>query len=265
MSKKRIEWTPEKRKLLDLKPYDKNPRIIDEFGLNQLGESFDEIGVAQPININTDNTILSGHARWKKLMSEDKTGEVLVLVPDRTLTPKQEEAVIVRMNKNIAGKWDFDILANQFEMEDLVNYGFTQEELDVNFLDFKSPEEQETENTYSDKISRPTYTPQQDTAPKLSELFFTEKYFSLIAEIKEKKLPPDIELFLTMAASRHIVFNYESIAEFYCHQNNVVQDLMEKSALVIIDFNKAIEQGFVKLTDEINEIMGSNTGDDEDE
>lgn len=124
MNQKRIEWKPETRKLKELKPYDKNPRIIDEYGLNQLGQSFDEIGVAQPININTDNTILSGHARWKKLMSEDENGDVLVLVPDRTLTPKQEEAVIVRMNKNIAGKWDWDILANQYEIEDLKKWGF---------------------------------------------------------------------------------------------------------------------------------------------
>jgi hypothetical protein len=149
-------------------------------------------------------------------------------------------------------------------MDDLFEWGFTEEEFSLGTLeDIKDPTE--NENIYSDKVSTPTYTPQKESAPKLSELFFTEKYFALIKEIKEKKLPPDTELFLTMAASRHIVFNYENIAEFYCHQNNAVQDLMEKSALVVIDFNKAIEQGFVKLTDEIQDIMESATGEEEDE
>jgi site-specific DNA-methyltransferase (adenine-specific) len=120
---KRIQWKPELKKLSNLRPYDKNPRIITESGLDQLGESFDEIGFAQPININTDGTILSGHARFLKLQNEGAQ-EVLCMTPDRTLTPKQEEAVIIRMNKNIAGTWDFDVLANEFEIDDLKNWGF---------------------------------------------------------------------------------------------------------------------------------------------
>ena len=124
---KRIEWKLQAWKISDLKPYDKNPRIITEKGLKQLGDSFDEIGFAQPVNINTDGTILSGHARILRL-KEEKLTHVDCYVPDRKLTPKQEEAVIVRMNKNVAGTWDFDVLANQFEMDDLLKWGF--EELD---------------------------------------------------------------------------------------------------------------------------------------
>jgi site-specific DNA-methyltransferase (adenine-specific) len=137
---KRIQWNPVTKKLSELKPYDKNPRIITELGLNQLGESFDEIGFCQALNINTDGTILSGHARYKKLESESAQ-EVLCMIPDRTLTPKQEEAVIIRMNKNVAGQWDFDILANQFEMTDLIDWGFSE----LDFPKILEPED------YSDK------------------------------------------------------------------------------------------------------------------
>lgn len=168
MSQKRIEWKPEKRKLKDLKPYDKNPRIIDEYGLNQLGESFDEIGVAQPININTDNTILSGHARWKKLMSEDESGDVLVLVPDRTLTPKQEEAVIVRMNKNIAGKWDWDILANQYEIEDLQKWGFTGADLSY----FDNLEQIGNEDKIDEWTGMPEFTQEDASAHRTIKVHF---------------------------------------------------------------------------------------------
>jgi hypothetical protein len=129
MSEKRIKWHVEKRALSSLVPYDKNPRVITEQGLDDLSNSFDEIGFAQPININLDNTILSGHARVQCLKSEDANQEVDVYVPDRELTAKQEEAVIVRMNKNVAGKWDFDILANEFDLEDLKEWGFKDFEL----------------------------------------------------------------------------------------------------------------------------------------
>lgn len=62
------------------------------------------------------------------------------------------------------------------------------------------------------------------------------------------------------AAHRHSVFNYRNIAEFYANANPEVQRLMERSALVIIDINDAIANGFVKLGKAIEEIM-----DDEEE
>ena len=56
----------------------------------------------QPININQEGTILSGHGRAMKLKQMGET-EVDVYVPDRMLTPKQEEEVLVRANANTAG------------------------------------------------------------------------------------------------------------------------------------------------------------------
>ena len=126
---KRIVWHIEKRKVKDLKPYEKNPRIITEIGLDHLKKSFDEIGFAQPININLDNTILSGHARVQQLLKENVL-EVDCYVPDRQLTPKQEEAVIIRMNKNVAGEWDFKMLREDFDFGDLEDYGFSETELE---------------------------------------------------------------------------------------------------------------------------------------
>ena len=126
---KRIQWKIEKRKVSDLKPYEKNPRIITDHGLDQLKASIDDIGYAQPVNVNTDNTILSGHARCQVLNKENPEQLIDVYVPDRTLTPKQEEAVIVRMNKNVAGTWDMEKLTLNFEMDDLLEWGFTIDDM----------------------------------------------------------------------------------------------------------------------------------------
>ena len=61
-----------------------------------------------------------------------------------------------------------------------------------------------------------------------------------------------------MAASRHLVFDYSKIADYYSHSNKEMQELMEDSALVIIDFKKAIEDGYVKLTKEIADLFNKN-------
>ena len=47
------------------------------------------------------------------------------------------------------------------------------------------------------------------------------------------------------------MLNFKRIAEYYAHSDEQTQALMENSALVIIDFNRAIELGYVKLAEEI--------------
>jgi hypothetical protein len=58
-------------------------------------------------------------------------------------------------------------------------------------------------------------------------------------------------MFLVDAARRHTIFNYEKIADYYANASPEMQSLMEKSALVIIDFEKAIEYGYIKMCDDI--------------
>ena len=70
-------------------------------------------------------------------------------------------------------------------------------------------------------------------------------------EIDNSNLTYDEKTFLIDSARRHNVFNYEKIADYYSHATPEMQNLMERSALVIIDFEKAIQLGYVKLCDEI--------------
>ena len=136
MAKKRITWKIEKRKLADLKPHPKNPRQFTEKGMKDLENSINSIGFMQPININQDGTILSGHARTLKLKEMGET-EVDVYVPDRLLTPKQEEEVLVRANANTAGQWDFEILANEFDIDEINEWGLEVPDMEVEELEAK--------------------------------------------------------------------------------------------------------------------------------
>jgi len=136
MVKKRITWQIEKRKLADLKPHSKNPRQFTDKGMKDLENSINSIGFMQPININQDGVILSGHATTLKLKEMGET-EVDVYVPDRLLTPKQEEEVLVRANANTAGKWDWDLLANNFELEEINEWGLEVPDMEVEELEAK--------------------------------------------------------------------------------------------------------------------------------
>ena len=106
------------------------------------------------------------------------------------------------------------------------------------------------EGKYTNKISAPIYTPRGIRTNSL-ELIDIRKSSRLIKEIRESNISDNDKKFLLRSACRHDVFNYELIADYYANSDKDVQHLMEKSALVIIDFEKAIESGFILLSDEI--------------
>lgn len=118
------------------------------------------------------------------------------------------------------------------------------------------------------KYSRVIKTPQYEITgqkPQLVELFNIEKYSKLIYNINNSNVSEEEKNFLRKAAARHIVFNYEQIAEYYAHASEEMQELMEESALVILDIDDAIANGYVKLSTRIKEIVKENKKKGEDE
>jgi hypothetical protein len=103
---------------------------------------------------------------------------------------------------------------------------------------------------YTSKIETPIYVP-KNNKPHILELCDKSKTHRLIKEIDSSNLSIEEKSFLIDAARRHNVFNYEKIADYYSNSSKEMQDLMEKSALVIIDFEKAIQLSYVKLCDDI--------------
>ena len=111
----------------------------------------------------------------------------------------------------------------------------------------------EEDEKYTNKIVAPIYEPKGERPP-LSELIDRAKTLELMAGIDAAECPEDVKEFMRLAAERHTVFNFRQVAEFYCHADATLQDLMERSGLVIIDFDKAIEYGFVHLTERLGAL-----------
>ena len=106
---------------------------------------------------------------------------------------------------------------------------------------------------YTQKIKTPIYKPTGKISP-LEELVDVSRYDKLSQEIGRADIDPKIKLFLRRAATRHYKFDYVKIAEFYSQALPEVQKLFEQSGLVIIDFDSAIENGFVMMNKKLMEI-----------
>jgi ParB-like chromosome segregation protein Spo0J len=139
---------------------------------------------------------------------------------------------------------ELDTGANDMDMT-----GYTEAEIERLMTQYHV----EPESEYTNKIIAPVYEPKGERPP-LSDLMDRSKTEQLIAGINAAAIPEDIKMFMRFAAERHTVFNFRQIAEYYCHADPVLQDLMERSGMVIIDFKKAIEYGFVHLTKRLGEL-----------
>lgn len=106
---------------------------------------------------------------------------------------------------------------------------------------------------YTQKIDIPHYHPTGEK-PKISELIDESKAHDLLADIILSKISGEERSFLIKATYRHLAFNYRKIAEYYANASKEMQALMEKSALVIIDYDDAIKNGYAKLSKRMEEL-----------
>ena len=106
-----------------------NPRQLTKEQYQNLKDSIQRFGLVDPIiiNINKDrkNIIIGGHQRVK-VARDMGIKEVPVIELDLNLDKEKE--LNVRLNKN-TGEWDYDILANFFELNDLMQWGFDDYDL----------------------------------------------------------------------------------------------------------------------------------------
>lgn len=229
-----------KLKLSELIPYARNPRK-NENAVDAVAESIKQCGYVAPIIVDENNEILAGHTRFKALKKLKYTECEALRVCGLSEEQKKKFRILDNKTGELA-TWDNDLLLAELE------------ELDFDGFDFGFGLETE-ENKYSTKTNIPQYEIQEDDVT-LAECVDDEKTQSLITEIENAKISEDEKDFLIKAAFRHNVFNYAKIANYYAKASEEMQNLMEKSALVIIDYDDAIANGYVKLTKKLKDILG---------
>ena len=126
-----------------LKPATYNPRQISKKQYNDLKDSLDKFSLVEPIVVNKDMTIIGGHQRykiWKENAEQSNVDDITIPCVVLDLNKEQERELNIRLNKS-GGEWDMDILANEFDIEELKDWGF--KDLEFGFNIDKIEEEQE--------------------------------------------------------------------------------------------------------------------------
>lgn len=95
----------------------------------------------------------------------------------------------------------------------------------------------------------------------IKELLDTDQYEELIAEIEQSDLSSEEKQFLKKAATRFIRFNYTNIADYYSNASYNMKDWIEKLHLVVVDYDNAIEKGYIEYFEGLEKIVGDIVGE----
>ena len=125
-------------KISEVKVNPNNPRLIKDDKFKKLVQSvkdFPEMLNIRPIVVNKDMIILGGNMRFKAC-KEAGLKEVPIIITD--LTEEQQKEFLIKDNVS-GGEWDWDILANEWNADDLKDWGldipvyFDSDELGTDF------------------------------------------------------------------------------------------------------------------------------------
>jgi ParB-like chromosome segregation protein Spo0J len=164
----------QKSKVSEIKLNPNNPRLIKDDKFTKLVQSikdFPEMLDIRPIVVNSDMVILGGNMRFKAC-KEAGLKDVPIIVADN-LTEEQQREFLIKDNTS-GGEWDFEMLANEWDVEQLEEWG-----LDVGGFDLDS-----------DELGTDFSLPDGDKAP-FQQMTFTladeqaEQIKNAIADIKE--------------------------------------------------------------------------------
>jgi hypothetical protein len=246
----------QRRSIDSLIPYARNSRTHSEEQVLQIAASIKEWGWTIPVLIDESDGIIAGHGR---IQAARKLGitDVPVIVANGWSEAKKRAYVIADNKLALNSDWNNELLAAELSDLKLENYnvdllGFSNDELQAVMSDGNKETDLDEEEIYTKKVDTPCYEP-SDQKPSLRDLFDDTKTIELIDEIKSSALPQEEKDFLMLAAARHTRLNFQLIADYYSHASEECQQLMENNALVIIDFDRAIESGYIQMSEKISQ------------
>lgn len=138
----------EKVNIKQIKPNSSNPRVIKDYKFKKLVrsiQSFPEMLDLRPIVVNEDKVVLGGNMRLRACQ-EAGLEEVPIIIAKDLNEAKQKEFV-VKDNLNY-GEWDWDMLANEFDLMELDTYG-----LDLNPTLFNDKDEESIKGVTDEKFN----------------------------------------------------------------------------------------------------------------
>lgn len=244
-----------------LTPDPLNARRHGARNLDAIKNSLDRFGQRRPLVVTEDLVVVAGNGTLEAAKSLGWDRIAVTVYPG---TEEEARAYSIADNRTAElAEWDRTMLLSTIEdlSAELRPFtGFTLEEAEEETKP-EGDEKAEKVSKYTAAVNVPQYQPTGER-PATTSLLDRTRTRSLQNRIQATPgLPDDVREFLLYAAERHTVFDYRLIAEFYAQADAQTQQLMEDSALVIIDVEDAIRLGYVKMMDALTQMRLEDSGE----
>lgn len=235
----------------DLKQDGNNYRKHSDTNKARIKKSIDEAGLGRSVVVDADGVLIAGNGVQQvvdpetpvRVIETDGTELVVVKRTDlHTDDPRRKTLALADNATSDDVEWDTAAMeADGWNEEKAGGWGV------------EWPNSNGGENPYSQKTDIPIYQikGEKPSIEQCIDLFEVEKK---ITKIENSNVSEDKKKMLKACAYRFAEINFSMMAEFYAHEDEEMQSLMEDNALVIVDFDKAIELNLVKLDKRMKDI-----------
>lgn len=250
----------------DLKLDEKNFNKHTSEGMKLLRQSIERNKLGRSVLVDKDGNLIAGNGVTETLkgMPEkpnikvvDTDGSELVVVrrTDLEIDSREARELAILDNSTASNNllWDAEKLKQVSD-----ELGITHKELEELGLPGRviSHIHKEIDRCPTDfSIDKYLYTPHGNPKP-IKMCIDTTNYDKVMANINAAKgLTKAEREVLKLCAYRFIEIDMSEMAEYYCHASEAMRAAMEDNCLVIVDGQRLLEKGLIKLSEDIQEVL----------
>lgn len=260
-------------KVSEIKNNPNNPRLIRDDKFKKLVKSLKDFPIMakklRKVVVDENNVILGGNMRFKALKeagmkevhveyftredAEENNRLAKELDPEHVDKTYEEQCREFVIKDNVSGgEWDWDMLAEQYDMEELEAWG-----LDTGLIDKDGNEASLEKINITDEVLKLSYEPEQldyitfEIATEKDERYDSLK--ELVSEIKNE----EVKKILEKRLNDFVGYNFDKIADYYATgATEKERQAFRKTGLVFSTTREAIENGFALADDLLDDING---------
>tara|TARA_R110000824_G_scaffold135577_1_gene298920 strand:+ start:314 stop:898 length:585 start_codon:yes stop_codon:yes gene_type:complete len=173
----------EKIKINKLKPNPNNPRTINKNKFERLKKSisqFPKMLEIRPIVVDENLMVIGGNMRLKAL--KDLGIKETFYIQQKDLTDDQKKQFVIKDNASF-GDWDWDILANEWNNKDLLDWG----------IDVWQPEKEEDKEIEKDAFADQIDTYINAQIKQIVLYYNNEEYETALNNLEDIRLKENLE------------------------------------------------------------------------
>lgn len=286
--------------LTQVRVNEQNPRTITRNKLEKLIDSvlvFPKMLELRPIVLDNSNVALGGNMRYRAISEiadmtpEDAVERVTRLArgghrteaevqrlvdywrewkkaPTATiarasdLSEEEQREFVIKDNVGF-GEWDFDMLAHEWDIEDLQSWGmdlWTEDGSETTESKESTKEVKETEKLSSLDFTGMYYEPRNIPSLTLPDCVDMSKYEAKLSVIEESNLTEEQKDAMRILAYRFIKINFEAVANYYqFNATDEEKSVLERLRTVLVDgsVDGFIEDDLIRIRED---MMGADDG-----